>query len=486
MESLTDILLAMSRESFGASWNKTFKKDGTAFELGDEYIPEDLDAKIPDVFKEPVRPPIRQTLYRDPQDVRAIGRRGFLKKLAETGLAVGASAVAPSLLKGSHHAKHEAETKTDQGHEKHAGGRKVRIETGAFRFTADGKVRKVGSLFALYLGLKAGDEVPPVLEVDFAHVLDHLWDVKMNFVRNKIGKMKEDGDDPEKIQEIEDRIPNLLEAKKEITTAYREKWMEEGVESLSLQDVSNTAQKMVDEINAKLDWAGLNGEDGPFPQLSDNAMGLVQQMAHKVNGRMILTYSLTELMPALTDADMNADEYEFLLKHAGAEFLLSAPAMGDHWLSFGMLQFTSLALRDDGEKTEGASKVNKYLPEANQIEGSVKYATSLESQLKAGHMFAIYNMGLLIKNILQHETKDEQIHILTVLIEKLQGPQASQKALLLYMAAAHHSPGHAIQAFKKWLRAGGKGKLSIHADDELKPYIVKSGYNYDELKERLA
>lgn len=457
------------KEAFGHTWKRDFAE-------GEEIIPEDLDAPIPELFKESERPPLHKTIYRDPQDIRALSKRDFLKKAFETGLAVTAAAVAPSLLLEKHSTQSELKGSEKEKNERHATGRIVHIETGKLAG------RKVGSLFALYLGLTPGSKVPNVLEVDFSRVLDNLWQQKIDFVHTKIKKMKERGESAEKIKKVEERIPNLLQAKKEITNSYADKWKDETVESLTLSDMVAAADSCVKDINKELNWNELNSESGPFRRLSNNAIQVVQHMAEQVDGRMIVAYSLTELMPALTDSEMNADEYEFLLKHAGAEFLLSTPALYDHWLSFGLLQFTSLALRDDGEKTEGASHINKYLPTDKKIENSVKYATSLESQLKAGHLFAIYNLASLVQSILKEKNENEKIHMLKVLIQQI---PHSKKGLVQFIASAHHSPGHARTAYKKWLQVGMKGKHSIHADAELAPYIKKSGGNYDELVKRV-
>lgn len=476
-------------ESIGKDWRAKFKQ-------GEELKPEDFDSEslrdvqrsfapkdVSQAENEKETPTehafsaydiagsvdTKQTILRDSKGAKRLRPKELFGQgmAAMAGLALVASA--PAVHKETKTYSTEMSNEESGKKDIEQPGRSITVETGKLAG------RKVGSLFALYLGLKPGSVVPQELHVDFGKVLEGLWDKKIRFVEQEIVRMEGRGEDPEKIKEVRDRIPNLKQAKLEIVGAYKEKWNQQQMETLSMGDVIQQGDGAVQEVNDSLNWSGLNSKHGPFPRLSDNAVKLVGEMANRTNGKMILAYSLTELMPSVNDSEMNANEYEFLLENAGAEFIASAPAVYDHWLSFGSLQFTSLALRHDSEKTEGASLINQFMPKDKQIESSVKYASSFNSQLKAGQLFAIYNIGRLIQDILKDSNKQRKIDRLTVLFEKT---PTMDVALLQYIASAHHNPGGARRAFEAWLDQGMNGKHSVHATKTLAEYIVKSNGNY--------
>ena len=469
------------KESFGQDWRAKFKagKEITVEDFTDDS--EGFRRQIQQELGNSALPPTfssydiqggsdtRKTILRNPKG----SRKSKPGELFSQGLAAvsGLALAAASPMVHTEAPTHSTAQldKSSDGYEGISPGREITVDTGKLAG------RKVGSLFALYLGLPPGATVPDELHVDFGKVLEGLWDKKIRFVEQEIARMEAKDEDPKKIQEIRDRIPNLKQAKLEVVGAYKEKWNQQQMETLSMGDVIQQGDGAVQEVNDSLEWSGLNSKQGPFPRLSDNAVKLVGEMAKRTTGKMILAYSLTELMPSVNDSEMNANEYEFLLENAGAEFIASAPAVYDHWLSFGSLQFTSLALRHDSEKTEGASLINQFMPKDKQIESSVKYASSFNSQLKAGQLFAIYNIGRLIQDILKDSNKQRKIDRLTVLFEKT---PTMDVALLQYIASAHHNPGGARRAFEAWLDQGMNGKHSVHATKRLAEYIVKSNGNY--------
>ena len=465
--------------------------------------PEALAAelKTPDMFPLTEHPPqdMKARLVRDPQ--REQIKKELPGKLFSMAAALAASHMMPSPeipTQETHSVQTTERMEVEAPDPQKEFSHKVTVDTGELA----GK--RVGDLFADYLGLPRGSIVPKTITVDFGKNLEVLWQHKIDFMDREIAKVKtthekkiatltsqgdtdhiakENESFQKKMTELNDRRNNVLKAKGEIVTGYREKWSEEKVNTMSLDAAAAVGDDVSQSVNASIQWEGMNAHDGPFPRLSTNAVEhFVKPLAEKVDGSKIFAYSLTELMPSVKNSEFNVAEYKFLLDNAGIEYVLSLPATHDHWLSFGMLQFTSLALRDDEEKTEGASKINKLLPEDMQIMGSVKYVNTLEGQLTAGHLFAVFNIGNLIQDILKDTNEKRKIQRLTVLYERT---PLLEKGLLEFIAVAHHSPRGAIKGFEKWLDSGLTGKYTLHLNNVLGEYAIKSAGNFDQVKEEV-
>ena len=502
------------REGFGKDFWKRQLEEGV------DATPDDLEAVIPEYLKgrsvedlatelatpdmfpltEHPSKDMKATLVRDPKGEKV--KKELPSRLFSMAAALAASHMAPPPEMPAQHT-HAVETaeqiEVEAPDPQKEFSHKVAIETGELA----GK--KVGDLFADYLGLPRGSVVPKTITVDFGKNLEVLWQHKIAFMDREIHKAeaahekkiatltfagdtahidRENESFQKKMTELNDRRNNVLKAKGEIVTAYREKWSGEEVKTMSLREATAIGDTVTTEVNDAIQWEDMNANDGPFPRLSTNAVEhFVKPLADKVDGTKIFAYSLTELMPSVKNSAFNVAEYKFLLDNAGIEYVLSLPATHDHWLSFGMLQFTSLALRDDEEKTEGASKINRLLPEEMQINGSVKYVNTLEGQLKAGHLFAIFNIGNLVQNILKDKDEKRKIKRLTILYKKTPG---LEKGLLEFVAVAHHSPSGAIKGFEAWLDSGLEGKYTSHLNKVLAEYAIKSAGNFDEVTDQVG
>ncbi len=487
---------------------------------GEDATPDDLDSVIPgylkgrspdelarelatsDMFPLEEHPPkdMRVTLVRDPKGEKL--KKELPSRLLSMAAALAASHMAPSPevpRDKTHTIELSEQVEIEAPDPEVEFSHKVTIETG------DLAGKKVGDLFADYLGLKRGSIVPKIITVDFGMNLEVLWEHKIQFMDREIAKVKtahekkiatlssegkteeiqkENESFDKKMIDLSDRRNNVLKAKREIVMGYREKWRDEKVHTMSLDDAAAIGDDVSRSVNESIHWEEMNAHDGPFPKLSTNAVEhFVKPLAEKVDGSKIFAYSLTELMPSVKNSEFNVAEYKFLLDNAGIEYVLSLPAIHDHWLSFGMLQFTSLALRDDEEKTEGASKINRLLPADMQIMGSVKYVNTLEGQLKAGHLFAVFNIGNLVQDILKDKDEKRKIRRLTVLYQRT--PELDI-GLLEFIAVAHHSPSGAIKGFEKWLDSGLSGKYSTHLNNVLGEYAIKSAGNFDQVKEEVS
>lgn len=460
------------KESVGKQWKK-------AFEEGEEIIPTDLDAPIPDFLRQPTQPPEKIIIKRS-----QLSRREMLEKSLGAGAGLIAGIAGANLLEHPPKAidadrKYSGTRKTEKEEEKddiETSGRTIVIPTGKMAG------RKVGNLFAYYLGLPPSTDkkptyVPKKLKVNFGQVLENLWDKKIA----RVAKDKAENDL---------WMKNMKEQGRKIFHGeYQEKWETGSIESLTIPEVIKKGDDIIKEVNTSLSWDELNklswkDEKGngyaPFTSLNDTAVKIVKDIADKITGEMLLAYSITELMPSLTDGEENVDEYELLLKYAGTEFLNGAPALGDPYLSTGPFQFTSYAVYSAEGERRGASIINMLLPEGHHIPGSVSKLRTMDNQLKAAHLFAIHNIALLVKNILDDKDKDRARERLMTFIKH----KDHEPALLQYIASAHHAPGHAIPAFKAWLDVGMRGSHSAHAKKDMPAYIKKSYVNLQALKKR--
>lgn len=383
----------------------------------------------------------------------SINRREVLKKTLDTGLAVAAYAAMPSLTTSPEDARLKEEVPKLQ---------KVEHGPRAYEMGALSG-RKVGDLFAYYLGVPAGTVVPETLTIDFEKVVKDLWEKKVERVQAK----KPDWAD------------NTRMAKKVFSEMYEKRQSEE---EMTLEDLVNEADKVIQDTNAALDWESLNTLNIPgakFQSLHDEDVDLIRNIAERITGKMLIAYSMTELMPALKDHEMNADMYAFLLKNAGPEFLGSIPALSDNYLSVGMFQFTSYAVYDyDGEK-RGASIINGLLPKEKQISGSVVRLLTREQQMRAAQLFAIENITRLVLGIRAGEDKElmnQRLHRL----EEQSGEMSV--GFLQFIASAHHDPGEARQAFRSWIDDNFEGSHAARANERVEGYIRKSHGNYHQLE----
>lgn len=455
------------KESLPRDWKRAFKE-------GEEIDPTDyLDMPIPGQFKD-VTDPVTKKIIKRGTD---LSRREILQKGSGAGIALVAGAAGKMLLtspeplskKGEENKASAESGSTETSHEIEPATRTITIPTGAMAG------RKVGDLFAFYLGLEPGSVVPKQLTVNFGEVLEDLWEKKIT----RVGKQKSENDL---------WIENMRKNGREIFYgAYAKKWNAGEIETYSMPEVIKKADTIISTLNASLSWGDLNklkwkDADGngyaPFTDLNDRAVSIVKDIAERITGEMLIAYSITELMPSLTDGEENVDEYSLLLKYAGAEFLNGAPALGDPYLSAGPFQFTSFAVYDANGEQKGASIINKLVPKELKIPGSVSKLVTLDDQIKAAHLFAIHNIALLVKRILEDTNKDRARERLITFIEN----KDHQPALLQYIASAHHAPGHAIPAFKAWLDVGMRGSHAAHAKADMPAYIKKSYLNLKALK----
>lgn len=302
--------------------------------------------------------------------------------------------------------------------------------------TGDLEGRVFADLYSEYTGIKGA--VPGEVTINFEEELDEMWKAKLNSFPNKVA---------EQFYEEEVKSYDVLKSEK-----------------VSLEDYTFEAQEAINEINKNLDWDKLK----KLKDLSKNEAVLLKKVISQINGKDLISYALTEIMPS-KEGELNKDVLDFLLKNAGKEYVEMIPAMHDAMTSFGPYQFTSGAVYDVLGTKEGASIINQALPEEKRIPGSVSLLEGIDHH-KAAYLFAINNYANLINKLNSNQKK---------IFEKV---GISQKAdLVSYMATAHHLPKYAIDSYKRYLGNSAKSPYEISCGKALKIYAKKTKANMNAL-----
>ncbi len=295
--------------------------------------------------------------------------------------------------------------------------------------------RNLADLFSLYSGIKS--RVPPKVVVDFKRQLEIMWDIKRKRSRGN---------------------PVVIQTGREIQKLYKEK----AATKLNLERYLAWIDKILLTTRHSINWDRLE----QIKSLNNQESNLVKTICSSIDSRDLVAYSLTELMPS-RDGQLNALVLDFLLKSAGREYVESIPAMYDPKTSFGPYQFTEYALYDvPGEAKRGASIINQALPEQEKIPGSVSLLRG-EQHYKAGFLFMIDNIANLtnkrynVLNSVWRNKKDD---------------------LVIFVATAHHMPGPALNAARRWL--DNKARLPFHVScgSHLRRYAIKTRANLDALQ----
>ncbi|MEK7093159.1 MAG: hypothetical protein AAB927_01610, partial [Patescibacteria group bacterium] len=187
-----------------------------------------------------------------------------------------------------------------------------------------------------------------------------------------------------------------------------------------------------------------------FKNLDMEQMKLVKDMVGSMTADTMLSYILTELMPTTgKDTQLPLDVMDVVLRYYGRDYFHLVPARHDpdpELLSFGAYQLTPHVLQEKyrigkkgarEEDFQGASVINKLLPPAQKLPADLTDLKGNQHHV-AAYLFAVYNIAYGVR---------------------LLGPERS-KALNAagafipagfaeeFLAAAHHRPADAIDAFK--------------------------------------
>ncbi len=233
---------------------------------------------------------------------------------------------------------------------------------------------------------------------------------------------------------------------------------------MNLKQLVNEANAEIEIVKRNINWAGLCKK---YKLVSDDCQ-VLKSIVLSVTGTDLVAYGMTELLPS-ADGVLNVAVMDLVLRNAGANYIMAFPALYDQYLSLGLYQFTSLALRHDAEAVNGASIANRYLPEAQQIPGSVIMLRGSMNH-RAAYLFVIHNFAELVK-----KTNAKEIAALKYVSARYHGD------MVTFMACAHHAPGLAIRSMKIWLGKGGKGAFNPNLVGRLKAYGKKTDNNLSAL-----
>ncbi|MEA4910974.1 hypothetical protein SDC9_08011 [bioreactor metagenome] len=305
--------------------------------------------------------------------------------------------------------------------------------------------RKVGELFKDYLNIES-DTIPQTADVDYFTGILNLWHKKVN--RENTSEATKDN------------------AGKVLQTYYENKDLS------NLKNFQKDISRSIKTVNENLDREKM-GEHFKFNEKENQVL---KDMSELISSENLLAYGMTELMPSIEDGKFNKEVLSFLLENAGKNYILSIPALHDKYLSFGLYQFTSFAVKSDTDGKDGASVINDFLKKEHQIPGSVSKLKE-DDHHKAAYLFSIYNLARVLRQgdlnsfekFLNQKSEKEKKEIISI-----------------YIATAHHLPAPSRTAFINWLKvqnSGVKGYIDIlnKNNEALKQYAIKTSNNLSAL-----
>ncbi len=295
-----------------------------------------------------------------------------------------------------------------------------------------------GDLYAAYLGYP-GTQIPATLSIDWNTQLDALWDRKL-------------------------RRRGITPVARQAAVALVAEYATRDPGRISLESYQEIAGNQAKAICAELDW----DQVGRTYRLNEREAALLQRVSCNMGGRVILAYTMAELLPS-TNGELNRDYLDFLLRHGGRRYLESLPALHDDITSFGPVQFTEYAVYDVPGERRGASKVNVSLPENLRIPGSTLYLRE-NDHLRAAYMFAVSNLADGIRSLNERQLAT---------FERVAGPRGVDVAQ--FIAVAHNKPANGRRALRAWLNAGARGSIRDHCRRVSRLYATKTINNYDAL-----
>lgn len=287
---------------------------------------------------------------------------------------------------------------------------------------------KLSGLYATYLGLPKGEQVPSQVTVSFDERMATMYGRKVEY--EKCPK------DPKVLAKkgcvvasdtVLSHAPKLLD-----------NYLQADKMKMSLNDFIKVAEEKVERAKRSIDWASLCKKGY---QLNAEKCELLKAIVGDLKGRDLVAYGMTELLSS-DNGTLNARYMDVILRNAGAQFLYHVPALGDRYASLGLYQFTFFALRKDAEVTAGANVVNAFVHgEGEKIPGSVVMLSGHQHHTAAFY-FAVNNLAWIISRLKSPE-------VATLARMNKQQPDA----MVVIVACAHHHPGLTLSPVKTWLAA---------------------------------
>lgn len=286
--------------------------------------------------------------------------------------------------------------------------------------------RKLSSLYAQYLGINPGP-VPPFTNVSFDERMASMYHQKVFF---KKCKKKKPDECIVSSDTVLSQAPELLE-----------RYIDSNKMKMDLKRLIAIADEKVVLAKKHIDWAMLC--KSAAYRLDAKKCKLLQEIVANINGKDLVAYGMTELLPS-PDGDLNVLYMDVLLRNAGAQFLYHVPALGDRYASLGLYQVTFFSLRKDEMKVAGTNVVSSMVRNGGEkIPDSVVHLSSHQHHTAAFY-FAVHNIAEFL-----NRASTKQVATLAKIHQK------HLDEMVILVACAHHHPGLTYPVIKKWLDMKG-------------------------------
>lgn len=271
---------------------------------------------------------------------------------------------------------------------------------------------------SLYTGIKG--PVPPLARIDFRHQLSQMW-------RIKLAKIK---------KEKHEYPAGTLSASKTLFESYDP----DRATKLDILAYQGDIGRSIEGARKDVPLQNIMHLRS-FKMLEPAQVTLLGALEKKINAMSLLSYSVTELMPTYgPQSGIGVEVYDWLLRNAGREYLEEGmPALHDPEFSFGPYQLTPGAFHDEEGHPRGAKLIeslskNPHLPDTiDRLRGNDHH--------RAAYLLAVHNLALLVRRLELNRSGD--------LMRYLQ--EMPPNLVTEFVAAAHHNPHNAINAFEDYL-----------------------------------
>ncbi|MBW2983401.1 hypothetical protein KY327_03805 [Candidatus Woesearchaeota archaeon] len=305
------------------------------------------------------------------------------------------------------------------------------------------KVTGLNDMYKRYTGLDDNDEA------DYEAALKDMWS------RKKDGRLSKEfhGD--------ADRM----------VAAYDQ----EAAEKTTLKKHLTSLDRHVDKLHDNYDFTRLftvpDGKGGEKP-IHEEKSRFVRNIMDEVDGETLQAYSTTELFPAI-NPELNTIIYDKLLQEAGKEFLLTIPAMGDDYMSFGPYQLSSKAVNPEGTGT-----YNDHLPEELQAPESMTHHETWDDHTTSAYLNMIGNATILGNKLFTNG-------LLTAFNDQYEQLPERKRELLAtgLLSTAHNNPSLAARGLANYVSEAERGNVEFEdvarglQMGRVQPYYVQSVEN---------
>jgi hypothetical protein len=218
--------------------------------------------------------------------------------------------------------------------------------------------------------------------------------------------------------------------------------------------------------------------ENAYSLFNDNEVATARAMIRRVTTRMMLAYSMTELLSSV-DGQRNITVYDFMLRTLGKEFIAGIPSEGDDVESIGQYQMTPYGFHDTSKDEDsfednsivrnGASRANILLPDKLHLPKNLIDLHSYEDHAAIAFLYAANILSVTTKRL----TKPER--------EIFRG--MTDTTLMSFIATSHNNPTLAYKALKAWIYNVQRGNTEHSFRDYCSPrirlYADKSIANFD-------